>query len=29
MKLMRVQHKKWVPLYMVLQSAMAMGSFLY
>ncbi|MFL6372140.1 MAG: UbiA prenyltransferase family protein [Nitrososphaera sp.] len=29
MKLMRVQHKKWFPLYMVLQSAMAMGSFLY
>jgi len=28
-KLMRVQHKKWFPLYMVLQSAMVMGSFLY
>jgi geranylgeranylglycerol-phosphate geranylgeranyltransferase len=26
---MREQHKKWFPLYMVLQSAMAMCSFLY
>jgi geranylgeranylglycerol-phosphate geranylgeranyltransferase len=28
MKLMREQHKKWFPLYMVLQSGMVVGSFL-
>ena len=28
MKLMREQHKKWFPLYMVLQSSMIVGSFL-
>jgi geranylgeranylglycerol-phosphate geranylgeranyltransferase len=28
-KLMRVQHKKWFPLYMVLQSAMVLSSFSY
>lgn len=29
MKLMREQHKKWFPLYMVLQSGMVVGSFLH
>jgi hypothetical protein len=28
MKLMREQHKKWFPLYMVLQFGMVVGSFL-